>query len=349
VPTIGIERMLTGDATAKRPRVAKSSPTAIAVTYEQKPGNYSFVYVQAVSGLGNLLGSPAAIGNLDGPDLHQPDIDGDGTSFMMVFEYQRALGDRDVSVAQWNWNGTWGAPVATAAVGQMIGTDESAPTIALLGPKYAIAWQQTIGFLSSIVQCRNFSRTGCIECGAQVTVPLSGSMAQPALASTYASGASDNMALLGVTAAAQLFPPSGDVYGCQWNAYTPVTPTVLSAGCGHPTTLSLVGAPGIGNATFRFSLSTTDAQAALGAFVLGIGLSTPLLPCGTCLIVNPVATNLSVLSGGTASYPLALPCNQALIGFPIQAQAATIGSVQNVCPALNTLSLSQAIAFSIAE
>jgi hypothetical protein len=65
--------------------------------------------------------------------------------------------------------------------------------------------------------------------------------------------------------------------------------------------------------------------------------------------VNPVVTNLALLSGGAASYPLALPCDTALIGFPIQAQAATIGSVQNVCPALDTLSLSQAIAFSIAE
>lgn len=350
VPTIGIERALSINATAVRPRVSKSSRTAIAVTYEQKPGNHSFAYVQAVSGLGLLLGSPAAIGNPGGPDLHQPDIDGDGTDFMMVVEYQRAVGDRDVSVAQWHWNGSsWGPPVATAAVGQMIGTDEGEPCVALLGPKYAIAWQQTVGFLSSIVQCRNFSRTGCIECGAQVTVPLSGSMAQPALASSYASGAIDNMALLTVTAAAQLFPPSGDVYGCQWNAHTPVTPTVLSAGCGHPMTLSLVGAPGIGNTTFGFSVSTTDAQASLGAFLLGIGLSTPRLPCGTCLIVNPVATNLVVLSGGVGNYALPLPCDQSLIGLPIQAQGAAIGSPQNVCPSLNTLSVSQAIAFTIAE
>ena len=350
VPTIGIERALSINATALRPRVSKSSRTAIAVTYEQKPANYSFVYLQAVSRLGILLGAPAAIGNVAGPDLHQPDIDGDGTSFMMVLEYQRALGDRDVSIAQWNWNGTsWGPPVATAAVAQMIGTDEGEPTVALLGPKYAVAWQQTIGFLSSIVQCRNFSRTGCLTCGAQVTVPLSGSMAQSVLASAYASGANDTMASLAFTAAAQLFPPSGDIYACQWNAHAPVTPTVLSAGCGHPTTLSLVGSPGIGNTTFGFSLSTTDAQASLGAFLLGLGLTTPVLPCGTCLIVNPVVADFAVLSGGAASYSLPVPCDQVLIGFAIQAQAATFGSVQNVCPALNTMSLSQGIAFAIAE
>jgi hypothetical protein len=297
-----------------------------------------------------LLGAPTAVGNPGGPALLHPDIDGDGTDFMMVLEYEASATDRDVSVAQWHWNGTaWVRSVASAAVSQLVGTDERYPTVALLGPKYAIAWEQTTGFLSGIVQCRNFSRTGCIECGAQVTVPLSGSMAQPALASTYASGGTDNMASLVVTAAAWLFPPSGDVYACQWNAYAPVTPTVLSAGCGHPMTLSLVGAPGIGNTTFGFSVSTTDAQASLGAFLLGIGLSTPQLPCGTCLIVNPVATNLVVLSGGVGNYALPLPCDQSLIGLPIQAQAAAIGSPQNVCPSLNTLSVSQAIAFAIAE
>jgi hypothetical protein len=350
VPTFGIERALSIDATARRPRVSKSGRTAIAVTYEQKPGNYSFAYVQAVSSLGPLLGSPAAIGNLNGPDLRQPDIDGDGTSFMMVVESHRAVGDRDVSIVQWNYTiGGWGAPVAQAAVAQTIGLDEGEPTVALLGPKYAVAWEQTIGFLSTIVQCRNFSRSGCIECGAQVTVPLSGSMGQPALASAYASGANSTTASLVFTAAAQLFPPSGDIYACQWSAHAPVTPTVLSPGCGYPTTLSLVGSPGIGNTTFGFSLSTTDAQATLGAFLLGLGLTTPVLPCGTCLIVNSVVADFAVLSGGAASYSLPVPCNQALIGFEIQAQAATFGSVQNVCPALTSMSLSQGIAFAIAE
>ena len=350
VPTLGTVVTLSAHPTSVRPRVAKSAAGMLAITYGQKPGNYYFAYLRAVSRTGALLGAPTAVGNPGGPALLHPDLDGDGTDFMMVLEYEASATDRDVSVAQWHWNGTaWGAPVASAAVSQLVGTDERYPTVALLGPKYAIAWEQTTGFLSGIVQCRNFTRTGCLTCGSQVTVPLAGSMAQPALASTYASGGTDNMASLAITAAPQLFPPSGDVYACQWNAYTPVTPTVLSAGCGHPMTLSLVGAPGIGNTTFGFSVSTTDAQASLGAFLLGIGLSTPQLPCGTCLIVNPVATNLVVLSGGAASYPLSLPCDQALVGFPIQAQAATIGSVQNVCPSLNTLSVSQGIAFSIAE
>lgn len=348
-PTLGAPVTLTANLTALRPRVSKSAGAVLAVTYEQIPGSFSFVYVQAVSRAGAVLGAPAAVGNLAGPDLHQPDIDGDGTDFMMVFEHQRAAGDRDVSVAQWHWNGTsWGSP-ASAAVAQMIGTDEGEPTVALLGPKYAIAWQQTIGFLSSIVQCRNFSRTGCLTCGAQVTVPLSGSMAQPALASVHASGVNGTTASLAVTGAAQLFPPSGDIYACQWNAHAPVTPTVLSPGCGHPTALSLVGSPGIGNTTFGFSVSTTDAQASLGAFLLGLGLTTPVLPCGTCLIVNAVVADFAVLTGGAASYTLPVPCNQALIGFAIQAQAATFGSVQNVCPALNTMSFSQGIAFAIAE
>ena len=106
---------------------------------------------------------------------------------------------------------------------------------------------------------------------------------------------------------------------------------------------------GLGNTTFGFSVSTTDAQAVLGAFLLGLGLSTPVLPCGTCLIVNPVVADFALLTGGAASYTLPVPCDQALIGFALQAQAATFGSVQNACPALNTMSFSQGIAFAIAE
>ena len=85
------------------------------------------------------------------------------------------------------------------------------------------------------------------------------------------------------------------------------------------------------------------------AFLLGLGLSTPVLPCGTCLIVNPVVADFALLAGGAASYTLPVPCDQALIGFALQAQAATFGSVQNACPALNTMSFSQGIAFAIAE
>ena len=151
------------------------------------------------------------------------------------------------------------------------------------------------------------------------------------------------------TQASVPFPPEGDIYGCQWSTHTPVSPTVLSPGCGSGMTLSLVGTPGLGNATFGFSLSTTDPQATLSAFLFGIGLSTPRLPCGTCLILNAVSTNLAVLTGGAASYPLPLPCNLSLIGSQIQAQAATIGSVQNVCPSLNTLSVSPALGFAVVE
>jgi hypothetical protein len=350
VPAIGTQVTLSAHPTAVRPRVAKSAGGMLAITYGQRPGNYYFAYLRAVSRTGALLGNPTAIGNPGGPDLLHPDLDGDGTDFLMALEYQRAAGDRDVSVAQWRWNGSaWGAPVATAAVSQWIGTDERQPTVALLGSKYAVAWEQSTGFLTSVVQCRNFSRDGCFTCGAEASMPIAGSVGQPAIAGSFAGGGTDGLAMLLVTSMASVFPPSGDVTGREWGAHAPVAPTVLSAGCGHPMTMSLVGAPGIGNTSFGFSLTTADPQAALGAFLLGIGLSTPRLPCGTCLIVNPVATNLAVLSAGAASYPLPLPCDQSLIGLPIQAQGAVVGSVQNVCPSLNTLSVSSALGFTVGE
>lgn len=350
VPTLGGLVTLSNQVTAARPRVSKSAGPRIAITFEAKPNLYYFAFLQAVSRTGVLQGGTIAIGNINGPDLRHPDIDGDGTDFLMALEYQRGVGDRDVSIAQYTWNGSaFGAPTATAGVVGTIGVDESNPCVALLGSKYTVAWEQATGFLTSVVQVRSFTRSGCLTCGVQTSLPDSGLQRQPALSIGFDTGTDSVQAMLVCTGGSQGFPVDGDIRGFLWATHAQPTTTVLSAGCGAAMTFALSGSPGIGNATFGFHVSTTDAQAGLGAFLLGIGLSTPRLPCGTCLIVNPVATNLAVLSGGAASYPLPLPCDQSLIGFQIQAQAATIGSVQNVCPSLNTLSVSQALGFSIGE
>lgn len=350
VPTLGGQVLVSNQATAARPRVSKSAAVRLAVTFEAKPNVYYDAFVQAVSRTGVLQGSTVTLMNPSGPDLRRPDIDGDGNEFLMTCESQRGVGDRDIRITQWNWFGSnFNLPTASADVAATVGQDESNPTVALLGAKYAVAWEQATGFLSSIVQIRSYSRSGCLTCGTQVAVPFPGLQRQPALASSFASGASDGLAMLLFTQASVPFPPEGDIYGCQWSTHTPVTPTVLSPGCGSVMTLSLVGTPGLGNTTFGFALSTTDPQATLAAFLFGIGLSTPRLPCGTCLIVNAVSTNLAVLAGGAASYQLPLPCDQSLIGLPMQAQAATIGSFQNVCPSLNTLSVSPALGFSVVE
>jgi hypothetical protein len=350
VPTLGGQVTVSSQATAARPRVSKSAAMRLAVTFEAKPNAYYLAFLQAVSRTGVMQGSTVTLVNPSGPDLRRPDIDGDGDEFLMACESQRGVGDRDIRITQWNWSGSnFNLPTVSADVAATIAVDESNPTVALLGAKYAVAWEQATGFLASNVQIRSYSRSGCRTCGTQVAVPFPGLQREPALASSFASGATDGMALLLFTQAAVPFPPEGGIYGCQWSTHAPVTPTVLSPGCGSGMTLSLVGSPGIGNRTFGFSVSTNDAQATLGAFLLGIGLATPRLPCGTCLIVDAVATNLAVLTGGAAGYPLPLPCDQSLIGFPIQVQAATIGSVQNVCPALGTLSVSQALGFSVVE
>lgn len=349
-PTLGAQVVLSFNGSALRPRIAKSAGATIAIAYNQLPNNYNFGYLRAVSRAGALLGNPVAIGNLGGPDLLNPDIDGDGTDFLMAIEYQRGPGDRDVSIAQWRWNGSsWGSMVASAAVGQLLGVDERQPTVALLGSKYAVAWEQSSGFLTSVVKARNYSRDGCLTCGTEVAMPVVGSLGQPALASSRAGGGTDGRAMLLVTSMTTVFPPAGDITGFLWGTHRQSLPTVLATGCGLPTGFDLRGEPGIGNANFGLTITTSDPQAVLGAFLLGIGESTPLVPCGVCLTVAPVATSLAVLSGSTASYSFPLPCNPNLIGFEIQAQGAVVGSSMNVCPALHTLSMSRVLAFRVTE
>ena len=71
--------------------------------------------------------------------------------------------------------------------------------------------------------------------------------------------------------------------------------------------------------------------------------------CGTCIAVNPVAVGFVALTGGTANYPLPVPCNSAFLGFFLDAQFGVLGAASNACPTHNTLSLSEARRFTVVE
>lgn len=350
-PQIGGQFAVTTAATAVRPRISKSSGTTLAIAFEQKPAAFSGAFVQAISRTGTLLGSAAGVLNLSGPDVHRPEIDGDGTRFLMVAEYQASATDRDVSAIEWLWNGTsFGPPVSQGAVANTLGADESEPTVAFLGQKYAVAWQRSFGFLSGSAQCRSISPTGCLACGPTMTIPIAGTNTfQPALAGDIAGGGNGTSAILACLATATTVPPSTDVVAMQWNTNNNPPPATLASGCGFPTTLQVLGASSIGNTNYGFRVQTTDPAGVIGLFTFGFSLFDPLLPCGTCMLVNPAVLDAQLLTAGQATFPLPLPCNLAFLGVQLQVQGSVLGSAQNVCPLLNTLSSSAPIGVTIAD
>ena len=350
-PVIGGQVTVSSTATAVRPRISKSAGTMLAIAYEQKPNAFSGAFVQAISRTGTLLGIAAGVLNLSGPDVRRPDIDGDGTRFLMVAEFQASATDRDVSAIEWLWNGTsFGAPVSQGPVANTLGGDESAPTVAFLGQKYAVAWQRSFGFLSGSVQCRSISPTGCLACGPTMTIPISGTNTfQPAIGGDIAGGGNGTSAMLACIATATTVPPSTDVVAMQWNTNNNPPTTTLASGCGFPTTLQVLGASSIGNTNYGFRVQTTDPAGVIGLFTFGFSLFDPLLPCGTCMLVNPAVLDAQLLTAGQATFPLPLPCNLAFLGVQLQVQGSVLGSAQNVCPLLNTLSSSAPIGVTIAD
>ncbi len=349
-PVLGSQVTVNSSAAAVRPRVSKSAGPRLAVVWEDRPSTFATASIRAMTRAGVLSGGTFALGNPGGGDLHRPEVDGlgDGSSFLMVLEYQRGFGDRDVTCAEWTWNGNgFGAPTAMATISGTAGIDEAAPTVAFLGQKYAVAWEQQTQFVDGTIHLRNLTPGGCLACGADtVLVPVFNHY-QPSLAGDFASGGTGNLAMLACDRAN--LGTAGYVYGYLWSAYANPAPTVLGPGCGNVTTLQVLGPAGIGNTTFGFRVSSGDPQASIGLFSLGIGASSPLLPCGSCLLVNPIVLDAQVLVGGAATYSLPIPCNLALIGFGLQAQGLVIGSTQNACPALGTLSASGAVGVVIAE
>jgi len=350
-PQIGPQITVTTQATAVRPRISKSAGATLAIAFEQKPAAFSGVFVQAITRTGTLLGAAAGVLNPSGPDLHRPEIDGAGPRFLMVAEYQASATDRDVSAIEWLWNGTsFGPPASQGAVANTLGADESAPVVAFLGQKYAVAWQRTVGFLAGSVQCRSISPTGCLACGPTLLIPIAGNNTfQPAIGGDIAGGGNGTSALLACMATSTTVPPSTDVVAMQWNTNNNPPPATLASGCGFPTTLQVLGASSIGNTNYGFRVQTTDPLGVIGLFSFGFAIADPLLPCGSCMLVNPAVLDAQLLVGGQATFPLPLPCNLAFLGVQLQVQGSVLGSAQNVCPLLNTLSSSAPIGVTIAD
>lgn len=275
------------------------------------------------------------------------DVDGQGSSFVVVAEQEPSAGNRDLVAHQLQLAGTVltrtanGAVAATAA-------DEAQPAVALLGPKYLVAWTRTVGFLDSVVAVRSFAVDGCVACGleAQLSGTLQTEM-RPAIGSRLSGGIAAPGALIVCASHAAASPFQGDVTGAMFTAFAATTTSTLWNGCGNPVSLALVGTLSLGNASFAFRTTTTDPQAGLAIFGFGFG-GTPL-QCGTCTFVDPVALVFVGLSAGAATHALPVPCNTGLIGIALDAETAVLGATTNQCPLLPMASLSPALRCTFGE
>ncbi len=331
------------DPAARFPRVGKSGTGARVVAFG-RPGE---LVVQACQFPGSLVGAPYvfAVGSAH---LPQVDIDGANGSFLAVLD-QPAPGrtDRDVRGVQLDLVGSQLQFRSTATLASST-ADDFAPKLALLGPKYLAVWSRTTGFLDYQVLGSSVGLTGCVPCGAEFVV--AGALTtdvEPMVVGRYTGGSSVPGALV-VWASHDLTRSlPGDIHAIEFTPFAATPPQALWAGCGRPVTIAANSSLSIGNATFGYSVSTTDAAAGL-AFV-SVGIASTPLGCGGCSFVGPTALGVVPLPGGQGTYPVPVPCWVGLLGLPLDAQAAILGSVTNFCPLAAPLSTSNAIRLVVGE
>lgn len=344
--TPGTEVTIDGDPTAELPRLSKAGVGTRLVSYAIA----GFVRVQPVDQAGNALGGGYAV-DVGAGNVLASDVDGLGQNFLLAHETPAASG-KEITARMLTWNpANQSLTLASSGALTNNAVDDRDPVVALLGPKYAVAWTQAVGFLDYVVKVRPLATAGCTFCGTEATLTgpqLSESM--PAIASRLAGGdATSPQALIVYQSATQL-PAQlvGEITATQFTvALGTDTSTPLWGGCGNAVALSTNGGPfAIGNSAFEFRV-TGSATAAIGLFVFGFGGQS--LPCGSCTAVNPVVLGATPLTVGTGYYPLPVPCNSVFLGFALDAQVGVLGATTNVCPVLNTLSLSPARRFTVVE
>jgi hypothetical protein len=338
----GTATTIATDLTAVNPRLSQAAwPTRVVCW-----GHVQGVVLQQVDLAGAPVGSS---GQVDVPvPVERCAIDGKDGSFLVVYERQVAVGNRDLLAATVT---TTPAGITLASTGTIANqpADELDPAIGLIGAKYLVCFARTTGFLDWQLQVRPMATTGCVFCGPETTLngALTGERA-PAVTSRFANGGSgQGLGMIVYSSSTTSWPLQGDIHAQQFAAASTTTPTLLWNGCGSATTLVADGTFTLGSSGFQFRLQSSDPQAAIGLFSFGFG-SGPLA-CGGCTFVAPNVLVAGLLVAGQLAFPLPIPCDTNLLGVQLDAQGAVLGAVNNLCPLVPEASASAAFRYTLAE
>ena len=289
-----------------------------------------------------------------GLPIDNPDVDGDGTEFLIVFESRENGAGTDHDI--------WGQPVAfcaggaalcgpsAAAITAVPNDDERQPAVACVGPMFVVAWADSNpGSTTEYrIGATNVARGTTTPCNQQVltgnaTAFLS---SYPALCAKRTNGVESDEALLTWE---QRENSTGNSL-LRSHRYRPfngglVVPVPGVGGCGAGGNAAPAGPFAVGNAAFGLTLQNADPSATAGFLLFDTTMSAPTT-CGACALLTPQLTSpLYPVVNGNAAAPLPIPCLGALIGFTLDAQWAVLGPVPAAppCPFFPDVRLSDAI------
>ncbi|MFK7742255.1 MAG: hypothetical protein AB8H80_18215 [Planctomycetota bacterium] len=319
------------------------------IAYQHDP---QFLSVIGLDFLGNLVGVPTTAAFSANDVVDNPDIDGDGESFSLVFERDEPGSTTvdDIYGAHGTWDGTaiqitqFGSPIEADA-----GQDEQTPCISLMGTKYVAGWigPQPGG---TRIELTNLELDSVARCGNEQIVSAPGTgLTVPALVSRRSAGdTSSESGLLSHRRFLVTGPSAGnallDSRLYQTFGDSLITP-IPGTGCGLGGTIGTSGGSfAIGNENFAITLTGADPAATLAVCILDVSGNPPLPFCGAgCGVIAPFLTTVVTMSGGNGVRPLQLSCDPTNLGFQLDAQWAVVSSAPGGCAALPLFHPSDAI------
>jgi hypothetical protein len=325
------------------PRISKSGGGFgwFMVVFDLDPWAEQIAAVMVDRELSFLVSTVTAIETGNG--VINPDLDGDGVFFHIVYERDNGANGVDVFCRKVRFDQTTPPHLDTSyppvALDPASGTQRD-PTVGFLGHKYAAAWIDDTGFLTSQIVMKEIDPVTCGPCGP--TSVITGShVYQDSLqiATQYSNSAGSTDGAILLFASAANAPPFNSAVECQlFEEFAGGAVNTVAPGCGQGGVAGSSGAFSIGNSNFAFTLSGGPPSAA-GAVFVASAPGAPIV-CGACTITPPTISFGLPYAGGSSSLPVPVPCDPNLVGGTLEVQWWVVGTPSTPCGFLAGLGFS---------
>ncbi len=353
----GTPTVITADTAALEPAISKSGGSTGELVAAWQTANAIDYYIAFRRFDRDLVLHPQAVKIPGGGrQLRVPDVDGDGTRWAIVWQQDEGPTATTSDIFAFGFE-TCPSGICSTGIVQIeaeVGDDEIEPAIAMLGSKYAISWsdRMTTAPLEYAIEMTNIDLKTLQRCGNPVRTGnrIGGGgwdNRHSSIGSKFSGGGTPGDALLNFevkessTGRAMVFKQRYQVFGGG-----PVTR--LFAGCGKGGIAGTSGPFALGNNAFAVTLAGADPAASLAALNVGF-VGAPVITCGSCRIITPLASAAIPVTVGAAELNLPVPCDPSFTGVQMDAQWLIITSGGTPCPLVPNLAASSSLRMTIRD
>ncbi|MBL8899022.1 MAG: hypothetical protein JNM84_15385 [Planctomycetes bacterium] len=229
------------------------------------------------------------------------------------------------------------------------GSDEHSPDVARLGSRYCVVYCEGASALEDNAYAWLVD-DDCTVCNARIDLdgPAAGAVREsgPRVASATDFDLARDHGLVSFSEALNVPPFTSAISALRVeNQSAGFPPVDLGGGCGAGGTPSTNGAFAVGNATFTVSVAGLGPNAAV---YFNLGFPSFGLPCGTCVLTNPLVFESASRAGSSYYKVLPIPCSPEFAGAVIETQFVTLSTASSACPVLPGVSMTNRLRWTLA-